>query len=297
MGAEVHGVSRRQREPCVDGPSRWWKSDIENVDEARALWDAVKPDVIYHMSGAVNGAPDLELLLPCFRSILSSTVNLLSVAASSGCRRIVLSSSLEDEDGPESDGVPASPYAAAKMAALQYSRMCYSVFGVPVVLLRPFMGYGPGQPTWKVIPSAVSALLKGEPPVLSSGQRELDWIFVDDITDAYVNAGFAAGIEGKTFDIGTGKLTSIREVVNHLVSLLNSSVQPQFGQMPDRPLRSARRADTAHTETLLGWRPKTPLEEGLRRTVEYLSELGPPSDVQHCRSRRPTVDSDQPVDA
>lgn len=269
LGAEVHGVSRadRRNEP---GPVRWWRADLVNHDEVVRLFAAVEPDIVYHLSGAVNGAPRFDLLLPTYHSLLTTTVNLLGVVKERKCPRLILAGSLEEEVPKDGGEGPISPYAAAKGAAHEYARMCHRLFDVPVVTLRTFMSYGPGQPDWKVIPSTIRALLDGVPPVLSSGRRELDWIFVDDVVEAFVGAAAAPSIEGVTLDIGTGRLASIREVVERIVHLLHSDVNPRYGELPDRAFRRGRAADVTLARRHLGWQARVPLDEGLRRTIGAL---------------------------
>jgi nucleoside-diphosphate-sugar epimerase len=266
LGASVHGVSRADR--CDETATmRWWQADIEKSHELERVWDAVKPDLVYHLSGAVNGAPDLALLLPTYHSLLTTTVNLLEVATRQRCKRLILTSSLEELDLSDEHAAAVSPYAAAKTAAHEYSRMCQSLFGTPVVNLRPFMVYGPGQPQWKVIPTVIRALLDGCPPALSSGERQIDWVYVDDVVEAFIAAALAPNVEGLTLDIGSGRLASIREVVDCLVRLINPAIEPRFGALPDRPARPARIADIEPARLHLGWQPRTSLRAGLEATV------------------------------
>jgi nucleoside-diphosphate-sugar epimerase len=265
-GAEVHGVSRTAR-PAAEAPSRWWHADVEDLGEARRLVSEVRPEVILHLGGLVNGAPELGLVVPTFQSLVTSTVNLLQVAAEQSCRRVVLVGSLEEVDGGEVS--PTSPYGAAKSAATAYGRMFGELFGLGVVVTRPQMAYGPGQPCWKVIPSTILALLRGEAPRLSSGARAVDWIYVDDVVDGLLMASVAPGIEGATLDLGSGRLTPIREIVLMLVELLDAEVTPVFGALADRPRMRERPADVARTNATIGWKPTTPLDVGLMRTVEW----------------------------
>jgi nucleoside-diphosphate-sugar epimerase len=266
-GAEVYGISRTVRRG-LPGPTRWLQADVEKLEEVERLWDVCKPDVVYHLSGAANGMPDIGLLLPTYHSLLTTTVNFLQVATTKGCRRLILASSLEDQDPRLSAETPASPYSAAKTALLAYARMCHEVFETPVVMLRTFMTYGPGQPSWKLIPSTLEKLLVGLPPDLSTGRRELDWIYISDVVEAFMQAAHAPGIEGATIDVGSGELTSIRELVIRLVALVSPDVKPRFGVQPDRPQRTPRIADVSASCERLGWRAKTQLDEGLRRTIE-----------------------------
>lgn len=267
LGAEVHGVSRSDRSDSP-GPTHWWRADIESMDELERLLATVRPTLIYHLSGVVNGAPLPDLLLPTYHSLLTTTVNLLAALTKRSCRRLILIGSLEEGDPTEGEAPPTSPYAAAKTSAREYVRMCHRLFNTPAVLLRTFMSYGPGQPEWKIIPSTIRALFEGVSPALSSGRRRLDWVYVDDVVDAFVAAAVTPEIEGMTLDIGSGHLASIREVVQCLVGLVHTEIEPHFGELPDRLDRPPRAADVTYTLEHLGWQARTPLEEGLRLTVE-----------------------------
>lgn len=270
-GARVQAVSRLPRVSEIPGV-RWWQCKMEDVEAVRALLAETKPEVIYHLSGMVNGAPDLRLVLPTFHSLLGSTVNLLTMATEQGCRRVVLVGSLEEPTGSALDVSPASPYGAAKLGVTAYGRMFHRLFGTPTVILRTFMTYGPGQPEWKVIPSVIRALLRGEVPELSSGTRRLDWIYIDDVTEGFLRAGHAPGLEGATLEIGSGSTASIREVVEILARLFDRQMEPRFGALPDRPSQVARAADAAEARERLGWQPTVSLEEGLARTVAWHRE-------------------------
>jgi UDP-glucose 4-epimerase len=280
-GAEVHGVSRRPP-PSGGEPIRWWQADLASAEDVARLWHATSPDVVYHLAGCVDGAPRLDLLLPTYHSLLTSAVNLLEAATTCG-GRLVLAGSLEEQLAGDEGAPPASPYGAAKTAASMYAAMCHALFRTPVVVLRTFMVFGPGQPEWKLIPSTLKALFDGVPPELSSGRRVLDWIYVDDAVAAFVTAGCAEGIEGRVLDVGSGRLVSIEDLVARLVALTGSGVEPRFGILPDRPTRPPRAADVAATKQALGWQPEVGLEQGLARTVAWYREHLP---ARHEGERR-----------
>jgi len=267
-GGEVYAVSRAVRVSAHEN-LHWYRADVEDLDTARKLLADVKPDTLFHLGGLVNGAPKLKFVIPTFHSLLTSTVNLLAAAAETGCQRVVLVGSLEEPVGPTTEVCPTSPYGAAKWAAGAYGRMFHKLFGLPVVIARTYMTYGPGQPTWKVIPNTILSLLRGEPPLLSSGQRELDWVYVDDVVDGLLLAASSPGLDGATIDLGSGTLTPIRDVVVKLVDLLAPSVKPVFHALRDRPRGSERAADVAHTCARMGWEPTTSLDQGLARTVDW----------------------------
>lgn len=269
FGAEVHGVSRAPREG--DGLV-WHALDLADEAAVRPLVERVAPQRIFHLASYVSGSRELDAVLPAFRANLESTVHLLTAATSAGCERIVLTGSLEEPEDVEAP--PASPYAAAKGAAASYARMFHALYGTPVVLARLFMVYGPGQKDLnKLIPYVVRTLAAGEEVKLSSGTRPVDWVEVDDVVEGLLRLGAAPGIEGRRIDLGSGELHTVREVVERLYSILAPEASPSFGGIADRPLEQIRRADVEATQALLGWRPSTSLDEGLRRAAEYYRRL------------------------
>jgi nucleoside-diphosphate-sugar epimerase len=268
-GIELHAVSRAKR-PAHEDKLQWWQGDLSDSATARDVVQAVKPDVIFHLASHVMGARSLENVLPTIQSNLLSTVNIMAAASKVGCRRIVLTNSLEEPEPGDPTSIPSSPYAAAKWASSGYARMFHALYQLPVVILRLFMVYGPAQQDLgKIIPYVTLSLLRGEAPRLTSGRRDVDWIYIEDVVDGIIAAAQANEIEGKTIDIGSGELVPIRKVVEHLVRLANPTIQPVFGALPERPLEQVRAADTARSNALLGWKALVSLEQGLKRTTEW----------------------------
>ena len=271
-GADVHAISRKAYSSNENCP-HWWHGDLTDISTVHNLLNTIRPDVIFHMAGRADGTRDLELVLPTFHSNLTTTVNLLTVATEIGCRRILLPGSLEEPDVANTEVVPSSPYASSKWASSAYARMFHKLYKTPIVILRVFMTYGPGkQDTRKLIPYVVTSLLSGQTPKLSSGQRKIDWIYIDDVIDGLISAAQAPDVEGRMIDLGSGSLVSIQTIVKQLVNMTDSNLKPLFGTAPDRPMEQVRVANTANTRALIGWKPKTPLERGLKYTVNWYRE-------------------------
>jgi len=271
-GAEVHAISRTLRHSEEKGV-RWWQGDIADTGAVMNLFSVIRPEIIIHLAACVTGRRELEVVLPTLRDNLVSSVNLLTAAANGGCSRIVLAGSLEEPDSGEGQTIPCSPYAASKWSASAYGRMFYQLYGLPVVIARLFMTYGPAQlDVQKLIPYVILSLLQGTPPKLTDGSRPVDWIYIDDVTDGLLAMSQAPGIEGHTIDIGFGTLVPIRTVVQQLVELTDARTQPLFSALPDRPYERVRVADIADTRVKLGWKPTISLGEGLARTVAWYRE-------------------------
>jgi UDP-glucose 4-epimerase len=267
-GSEVHATSRQAHVSVPDGPV-WWQADMADLAEARRVFAAVTPNIVFHLSGSVGAQPDLELVLPTYHSLLTSTVNVLLMAAETGCARVILTGSLTEPAPGRGAEIPMSPYAAAKWASSTYGRMFHALYGTPVVVLRPFMTYGPAQAQSKLVPSVIGSLLRGEAPRLSSGRVRADWVYIADIVDAFLIAGTVPDIEGASFDLGTGRLTSIRTVVEQIAAVTSSTIDPLFGVLADRPAENEIAAVTDPAAEQLGWCATTSLVDGLRQTVEW----------------------------
>jgi nucleoside-diphosphate-sugar epimerase len=152
-----------------------------------------------------------------------------------------------------------------------YARMFHALYECPVVILRVFMVYGPEQADrTKLIPYVVRCFLDGVAPQLSSGRRLVDWVYVDDVVGAHLEAAQVPEAIGEILDVGSGSRVTIREVVDRLAQLVGSEISPRFGAIPDRHLETAPVAEVEATQVLLGWRATTDLDDGLRRTVEWL---------------------------
>ena len=96
------------------------------------------------------------------------------------------------------------------------------------------------------------------------------------MADAYLAAAKAPDVEGETIDIGSGTMASVQEVVERLVSIIDPpTARPSFGVRPDRPLEQEVEVDVDRAERLLQWRACTGLDEGLRRTVEWVARGQP----------------------
>ena len=266
-GAETHAVSRSPRSDG-EGRVRWWQADLEDLRATCALVADVKPDVLFHLSGLADGAANAGLLMPTFQSLLASTVHLIQAVNDAGRGRLILIASLEEPRTGE-ECVPSSPYAAAKWAASSYGRMAHQAFGTPVVIVRTYMAFGPGQEPRKVIPYTITSLLRGIPPKIHRHSRRLDWIYVDDVIDGYLRAAGEPGIEGSTIELGSGSAISIREVVERLAGMIAPGLTPTFGPTSDRTVEDIRIADTERAFSRIGWRPRTSLDTGLALTAEW----------------------------
>ncbi|MGN9785153.1 NAD-dependent epimerase/dehydratase family protein [Nonomuraea sp. ZG12] len=278
---------------------QWHVADLSDAAATTDLVARVSPEVVLHLASEVTGVREPATVAPTFAGNLTAAVNLLTAVTGTPVRSVVLAGSVEE---PRDGLAPSSPYAAAKAAATGYARMFHALWQVPVSVLRVAMVYGPGQPdTTKLVPYVTSSLLRGQEPELTSGSRMVTWVYVEDVVDAFVLAGADGAAAGQVLDIGTAEPVSIRDTVELLATLVNDTavartmtvgpgedprgrsvdrtaangplagrtVRPRFGAVAARPLDRTQRSDPGPAERVLGWRPATSLEAGLRQTIAW----------------------------
>ena len=168
---------------------------------------------------------------------------------------------------------PASEYGASKSAAWMLVHTFSRRYGLPVVSLRPFTVYGPFEAGHRLIPHTVIKALEGSNIELTGGEQTRDFIFVEDIIEAFLAATVVPEAVGDTFNVCTGLATSVKEVVSMIVELTGNRAHPLFGA---RTYRDAEiwmlSGDPSKTKEKLGWRAKTSLRNGLDNTIRWFRE-------------------------
>lgn len=273
-GADVTAVRHRCGEDEADEAEVTWETgDLADLEFVKSLFARSRPEIVFHLAGHVSGSRSKEIILPTFRSNLASTVHLLKLSADSDVRRIILAGSLEEPDPTGSRPVPCSPYAASKWAASAYGRMFHRLYGLSVVVARIFMVYGPGRQNFdRLVPYTIRHCLDGTAPVIESGGRPVDWIYVSDVVEGLLRMAEHRDLGGETIDLGTGDTTQIRDVVTRIVEMCSADVTPDFQETGGRVGERVDRADPEQSERLLGWSPEVPLGEGLERTIEWFRD-------------------------
>ena len=200
-GCEVHATTRNPP-PTGAAEARWWQADLADAAAARHIVDRVQPDVVIHLASRAEGSRDLDLVVPMLNDNVLSAINIMAAAAHiSGCR-LVMAGSVEEHCCPGSGSGVRSPYSASKVAATTYATLFRDVGDLPVVVLRPAMVYGPEDPHGRrLMPYVIDSLLRGVEPALSSGLRQVDWVYVDDVVDALLAAAIEPAALGKVLDI------------------------------------------------------------------------------------------------
>lgn len=243
---------------------------------------AERMDVIVHL--AANTGVQQSIADPCTDCTTNviGVLNMLEAARGAGAGRFIMASSgapLGSAVPPFNERTPArpiSPYGASKLAGEAYCSAYAGSYGVAAVPLRFSNVYGPGSGhKGSVVTAFLKRALKHEPlRVNGDGHQTRDFLFLNDLLEAILSAAMVPGIGGETFQIGTGRETSVLELVQVLAKELEAA---GFGPIaieyrPPLPGDVRRNyADVAKAREMLGWSAKTFLPDGLKQTVKWFA--------------------------
>ncbi len=251
-----------------------------DVNDRPKLWTQLQDiDCVYHLAARVSVSESVLYPREYNQVNVGGTVTLMEAMRDVGVRRVVFVSSaaiygeqLEQPLKESAPVVPRSPYAVSKLAAEYYVRTIGLLWGIETVCLRVFNAYGPGQHVppvhAPVIPNLLrQASLNGTIIVHGDGTQTRDYVYVGDVVNAMVASATAPEINQMIINVGSGRDTSVRELVRMVLEISGKHPEVVFNPRTERgPNRMC--ADLALAREKLGYQPTTPLEIGLGLTLE-----------------------------
>jgi UDP-glucuronate 4-epimerase len=262
------------------GPFRFHECDISDADHVARIVAEERPEVIIHLAARAGVRPSLEQPLLYERVNVYGTMGLLEAARRYGTRKFVFASSSSvygatsripfREDDPSN---PISPYAATKIAG---EKICYTyshLYQLPVICLRFFTVYGPRQRPDLAIRKFIERIREDKSiPVFGDGSTGRDYTFIDDIVDG-IMAALAADFRYEIFNLGNSHPVKLTELIGVVEDCVGRKARIEWlpEQAGDVPITYA---DISKAGRLLGYAPKTRLEEGIAKFVEWLAARG-----------------------
>ena len=247
------------------------------TDEFREAVRRFEPDVIHHLAAQSGVRPSVEDPLFDARVNVLGTVNVLQAAAEAETQRVVFASSGgamfgEVPGAPAAEDAPAfpdSPYGISKKIVEDYFRYFRLVGGIDYVILALGNVYGPRQDPHGeagVVAIFSRLMLDGRRPIINGdGEQARDYVYVDDVVDAFARAGEIGG--GVRLNIGTGLATSVNALYDMIAAAAGYDGSPEHGPAKDGDLiRSV--IDASAAKAHLGWEPWTALDVGIAKTVK-----------------------------
>lgn len=256
--------------PRDDPQARWVQCDLLDADRTRDVVGALRPQRIYHLAGFASADASSAGARKAFDVNVRATSNLMFAAVEAAPSARIVSAGTLDAGGLSVGQFDFwSPYGASKQMVELTGLMLRDSQGLDVVFARIGNTYGADEPNEnRLVPHVILELLHGRRPTVSSGRRRCDWIHVDDTTQALLRIADRPGPLPPSIDVGTGVLTSVRQLVEMLCELSGTGLRAVFGRVVDRPGDSLV-ADIDATRAALGWAPTVSLRDGLASTLDW----------------------------
>jgi UDP-glucuronate 4-epimerase len=264
------------------GKYKFANQDIRAKKGMRELIARARPEVIIHLAARAGVRPSIEQPLLYESVNISGTLNLLELCKQCGVEKFILGSSSSvygmTSKTPFSESQaelrPVSPYGATKLAGEILGYTYAHLYGFPVICLRFFTVYGPRQRPDLAIHKFTGLIESGKPlPIFGDGTTGRDYTYVDDIVSGVMEAleyepPRGAGAPFEIFNLGNSHPVTLAELVRLLEQTTEHKALKQ--QMPVQPGDVLITwADISKSARILGYRPATPLEEGLKKFVAW----------------------------
>ena len=252
--------------------------DVRDHDTVRAAMTGC--DVVFHLAALIGIPYSYVSPLAYVRTNVDGMLNVLEAARALGVARVVVTSTSEvygtAQYCPMDEAHPVhcqSPYAATKAGADQLAISYHRSFGLPVAIARPFNVYGPRQSDRALIPTIATQLLAGGPVRLGNTNPTRDFTYVVDTARALTAVAGAERLVGEAANIGSGDEISVAALAELVGRVAGRDATIERDDDRVRPGTSEVQrlcCDSTKLRSLTGWRPATPLEDGLRRTLEWI---------------------------
>ena len=288
LGAQVRGMVRYNalgrrgwlEESELSGEMEVRAGDLCDRDSVRS---AVKGmDVVFHLGALIAIPYSYEAPASYLRVNVEGTLNVLQSVREEGVGRLIHTSTSEvygtaryvpiDEQHPLQG---QSPYSASKIAADKMAEAYHLSFGVPVVTVRPFNTFGPRQSMRAVVPTIIAQCLSGGPVRLGSLDPTRDLNFVENTVEGFLRTAVAPGVCGRVLNFGSGREIRIGDLAALIGQIAGREVLVEADPQRVRPSGSEVErllAESKLARDLTGWEPGIGLEEGLRRTVDWVQK-------------------------
>lgn len=237
----------------------------------------IMPTYIFHLA-SYGSLPSEKLIDQMIDVNIRGTINLINATKRHKFKLFINTGSsseygIKSTKMKESDTIaPVNDYGITKAAATLF---CYKEAirnNFPIVTFRLFSPYGYFEDKTRLIPSVIMRALKNQSIELSSPNNVRDFIFIEDVVDAYIKATGSKSNLGEIFNIGTGKQHQISDVVNLVLQITNSNSKIVWGKAKKqtRQIEPIRwEADISKAKEILKWHSQHDLHTGLKKTIEW----------------------------
>ncbi len=238
-----------------------------------------KFDICYHLAASINVQDSIDDPQTTFNNDVIGTFNVLEESRYIGCRFVFMSTCMVYVKATNNKGInelhpikPASPYAGSKISGESMTLSYFFAYKMPVVVIRPFNTYGPYQKSsgeGGVVAIFINGNLAGDDlKIYGDGTQTRDLLYVEDCADFVVQTGYSDKVSGEIINAGLGKDISINELAE-LIASDKSRIKHIPHIHPQSEIQKLL-CDNSKAKRLLGWQPTITLEEGIKKTEEWI---------------------------
>jgi UDP-glucose 4-epimerase len=254
------------------------------ADGLLALFERHRPEIVYHLAAQAGVRPSLADPVHDASVNIMGTLNVLECARKVEARKVIYAASggtiygepkrLPAKETSAQGSFPLSPYGISKKVVTDYLGFFQRYAGLDFTACALANVYGPRQDPHVeagVVSVFASAMLAGKTPTIyGDGNQTRDYVFIDDVVHAFVQAMDRGS--GKLVNIGTGLETSVSGLYKLLAQIIGFDEEPAYAPLPPGELRRSS-LDISVAAKALAWKPWTHLEDGLAETVAYLKGI------------------------
>lgn len=254
------------------------KGDLLDKQGLEKILLEIKPDFIYHLTayGSYSFQKEAGKIIDVN---INGTLNLLNASREIDYKALVITGTsseygFKEKPMKETDALqPISFYAASKASATLLSQVFAKEYKKPISIVRPFSVYGPYEEPSRFIPTIINALIQSNDINLTPGDQRRDFVYIDDVIDAYMLfLENDKNLSGEIYNIGTGKEYSNDEIVQTLFNGTGKNTNINKGAFEKRMWDTSHWiADISKIKKDLNWKPKVDIEEGLKKTYDFLN--------------------------
>jgi len=263
--------SKKEKIQCVS----YLQADINNFIDLQNNLVAADFEYVVNLSGYVDHAGFFTGGKAIIDTHFIGLQNITQILNWKKIERFVQVGSSDEYGGNEAPQhenmreMPISPYSLAKVANTHFLQMLHRTDNFQVVILRLFLVYGPGQGCGRFLPQIVEGCFSEKEFKTSLGEQVRDFCYIDDITDGILKALKCDNVNGEIINLASGNPISIRTVIEKVQTYIGKG-SPKFGKIAYRTGENmSLYADISKAELLLGWRPKTAIESGIKKIVDH----------------------------
>jgi nucleoside-diphosphate-sugar epimerase len=254
------------------------EADVADITSLKKIL-SLCPQIIFHLAAQVDVSQSWNIVHSMIQNNIIGTVNLLVTLKDTGFERFIYTSSSEeygDLMSPLAEHLresPISPYSFSKLSGTVFCQMAAKTFDLPVTIVRLFPTYGPAQQGSMLIPSAIRDLLLKREFLMTAGEQRRDFIYVDDVIEAFLLIAKSSHTPGELFNVGSGNPCTVNEIVELIKRYIGDDVTVTRGAIACRKGEVKEcYCDNSKIRQLTKWSPKTSLEKGLKTTVQWYKE-------------------------